>query len=221
MIGTKARWMTGALVSAGLLLGSIGPAEARPRYGYDRGSHGGWDRHHRHRDNGFGVGDAIGVAALVGAVAIVASSMSKDKKAQAARPADDNDAPPPGNGTDYGADIADRDIADRDIGYRDGADRAPPRDDDFSDIAAGSDDAMTDSCALAARDQAQGNSGYAEIRHMDAPRPGQNGGYNIDGEVESRASYRAGGGETRRFTCAMNADGQVAQVYLSRHMVSR
>ena len=96
MIGPKTRWMTGAMVGAGLLLGSISAAEARPRYGYGGGygggygngwgHQGGWDRHHR-RGDGFGVGDAIGVAAIIGAVAIVANSMSKDKKVRDPIPA--------------------------------------------------------------------------------------------------------------------------------------
>jgi hypothetical protein len=205
MIGTKARWMTGALVSAGLMLGSVGTAQAQPGWGGGYGGRGGWDHHHRHRGNGFGFGDAVGVAALVGAVAIVASSLNKDKQAQTARNNSydgDQDAPPPSSGTDYGADVH----------------SAPARDDaDFSDVAAG-DDALTNACALAARDEAQGQSGYAEIRHMEAPRAGQSGTTNIDGEVETRASYRARSGTTRRFTCAMK-DGRVAQVYLSRDVV--
>lgn len=206
MIGTKARWMTGALVSAGLMLGSVSAAEARPRWdrGYDRG----WDRHHhRHGDDGFGVGDAIGVAALVGAVAIVANSLSKDRKVRDPITGGEYDAPPPSAGTDYGADVADA--------------PAPVDEGDFSDIAA-QDDAMTDACARAARDEAQqAGGGYAEIRTMASPVAGPDGGYNIDGEVEQRAGYRAAGGETRRFTCTIGRDGRVAQVYLSRDLVSR
>jgi hypothetical protein len=207
MIGTKTRWMTGALVSAGLLMGSIGVAEARPRYGYDRGwdgrGHGGWDRYRR-RGDGFGVGDAIGVAAIVGAVAIVASSMNKDKQARDSRTdgsyGDEYDAPPPRTGTDYGADVGDA---------------APPRDDaDFA--ASGQDDAMADACAVAAREEAQADhGGYAEVRHLETPLATPNGGYNIDGYVETRTSYRANDGVSRRFTCAMQ-NGRVAQVYLSR-----
>lgn len=215
MIGTKARWMTGALVSAGLLLGSVGAAEARPRYGYDRGGgwggdRGGWDRHRRHRGDGFGLGDAIGVAAIVGAVAIVASSMNKDKQAQGARTGNgyDNDvAPPPRNGTDFGSDV-------------DGNVPVTHNDADFSDVAM-QDDSLTDACAIAARNEAQGNNGgYAEVRHIDASRAAADGSANIDGEVETRASYRATGGTTRRFTCAMK-DGRVSQVYLSRDVVMR
>uniref|UniRef100_UPI000831E768 hypothetical protein n=1 Tax=Sphingobium sp. CCH11-B1 TaxID=1768781 RepID=UPI000831E768 len=173
---------------------------------------GGWDRHHR-RGDGFGVGDAIGVAALVGAVAIVASSMAKDSKARNGGSADhahgDDDAPPPREGTDYGADVQNG---------------APPRNDaDFSDIADANsrDDAMADACAIAAREEAQRQrAGYAEVRQIGAPRATGPDAYNIDGEVESRAGYRATGGTTHRFTCAMK-DGRVAEVYLSRDVASR
>jgi hypothetical protein len=199
----KSRWMTGSLVGLAMVGASISPADARPRYG-----HGGWggDRWHHRRGDGFGVGDAIGVAALIGAVAVVASSMAKDKKAarasgpdgERAYGGDSYDAPPPADGTDYGADR---------------------RDEDFSDVADVNrqDDAqMSDACAVAARDeaQAQAQGGYAEVRHMEAPRA-TGYGYNIDGDVETRASWSASSGTTRRFTCSMR-DGRVAEVYLSR-----
>jgi hypothetical protein len=182
--------VAGTLVSAGLLLGSVGGAQARPRYGWDRG----WDRHHR-RGDGFGVGDAIGVAAIIGAVAIVASSVAKDKAAGRA-PVDGDDAPPPRAGTDYGADVPD-------VPTDEGA----------------TDDAMADACALAARDEAQRRGGYAEVRHVDPPQATA-GGYNIDGDVEVRASFRATGGVTHRFTCAMQGD-RVTNVYLSRDVATR
>ncbi|NML11024.1 hypothetical protein HHL08_12855 [Sphingobium sp. AR-3-1] len=202
-MGTKTRWMTGALVSAGLLIGSVTAAEARPRYGYDRGwnggGHGGWNRHHR-RGDGFGLGDAIGVAAIVGAVAIVASSMNKNKKIRDPNTGGEYDAPPPSTGTDVRNDV--------------------PRDDaDFSDIAT-QDAGMTDTCALAARDEAQQREGgYAEVRHMETPLATADG-YNIDGYVETRTSYRANDGISRRFTCAMK-NGRVAEVYLSRDIAAR
>jgi hypothetical protein len=203
MIGTKTRWMTGALVGAGLLLGSVSAAEARPRYGYDRGwnggGHGGWNRHHR-RGDGFGLGDAIGVAAILGAVAVVASSVNRNKQVRDPNTGGTYDAPPPRAGTDYGTDIRND---------------TPARDDaDFSDVAT-QGDGMTDACALAARDEAQQREGgYAEVRHMETPLATADG-YNIDGYVETRTSYRANDGVSRRFTCAMK-NGRVAEVYLSR-----
>lgn len=217
MIGPKTRWMTGALVGAGLLLGSVSAAEARPRYGYGGGygggygngwgHQGGWDRHHR-RGDGFGVGDAIGVAAIIGAVAIVANSMSKDKKVRDPNTGGEYDAPPPRTGTDYGSDVRN--------------DPRPRDDADFSDVAGtnGPDDAMTDACTVAARDEAeQDHGGYAEVRHMETPIATADG-YNIDGYVESRTSYRANYGTSRRFTCAMK-NGRVANVYISRDLVAR
>lgn len=200
----KARWMTGSLVGLGLMVGSIGAADARPRYdrGYDRG----WG-HHRHRGDGFGFGDAVGVAALIGAVAIVASSIAKDKRdGRATGSAGNDDTPPPSQGTDYGADVDSKQSA---------------ANADFSDSVAPDDEAqMTDACAVAARDEAQGqDGGYAEVPQMDAPRAVQDG-YNIDGQVENRASYRATSGTTRRFTCTIK-DGRVAEVYLSRNVAAR
>jgi hypothetical protein len=212
MIGIKTRWIAGALASAGLLLGSVGAAEARPRYGYDRGGDRGWDRggwdRHRRRGDGFGFGDAVGVAAIVGAVAIVASSMNKDKKIRDPNTGGEYDAPPPGDGTDYGADV------------RSGP--STQNDADFSDVARvnGQDDTMTDACAVAARDEAQGrDGGYAEVSHMETPIATADG-YNIDGYVETRTSYRANDGSSRRFTCAMK-NGRVANVYISRDVAAR
>ncbi len=194
----KMRWMMGSLLGAALVIGSIGSAEARPRYGY-----GGYHDRYRHHDrDGFGFGDAVGIAALVGAVAIVASSMSKDRKAtQGKAPRDrglDTDVLPPVDGTDYGSDV--------EATHNDSVDD-------------GSADQFANACADAARQEASANGGYAEVRRMDEPRM-IDGGYNIDGEVESRAAYRDASGTTRRFTCTVK-DGRVADVYLSRDMVSR
>ena len=81
---------------------------------------------------------------------------------------------------------------------------------------------IDETATAAARDEAQqAGGGYAEIRTMASPVAGADGGYNIDGEVEQRAGYRATSGETRRFTCTIGRDGRVAQVYLSRDLVSR
>lgn len=220
MMRRKMRITIGACVGVGLMAASVGTAQAQPRWGqggwnqgrsWDRG--GGWDRRHR-RGDGFGVGDAIGVAALVGAVAIVASSLSKDKKARDARYAgrapDETDAPPPIDGTDYGADVGHAPVQKRD-------------DADFSDIAAaqGDDDAMTDACAMAARAEAERrDAGYAEVRRIDPPRSTGADSYNIDGELETRAGYRAAASTAQRFTCAMKG-GRVAEVYFGRSVAAR
>ncbi|WP_246344641.1 hypothetical protein [Sphingobium fontiphilum] len=180
--------MTGGIMVAAMLAGSITPAQARPRH-YDR-------HHHRHDD--FGLGDAIGIAALLGAVAIVASSASKDRRAAHDDALDGQ--PPPSDDRPDGVD-------------------ALPHDDGAAPTAGDALEEAANACALAARDEASANGGYAEVRSMDEPQP-IDGGFNIDGKVESRASWNAASGALRRFTCTVR-DGRVAQVYLSRDVVAR
>lgn len=190
------RAVTGLLLGASLIAGSVSSAEARPR-GWNGGGwqSGGWHRDgwRRHRGNGFGFGDAVGIAALIGAVAVVASSVSRDR---AAARSDRYPLPP-----------EDLPEADRDYRY-----------DDSSTGYIASEDRAVDSCANAAREEATLSGGYAEIRTIGAPQPVQ-GGYNIDGEVERRGAYRDAAGETRRFTCTVQGD-RVTDVYLSRDLVS-
>lgn len=188
-MGEKMARVTGGVMVAAMLAGGMAPAQAHPRH-YDR-------RHHRHDD--FGLGDAIGIAALLGAVAIVASSASKNR--QSARD-DAVDGPPPP------------------VDNRMGEMEALPDDEGAMPPAGDALEEAANACALAARDEASDNGGgYTEVRSMDAPQP-VDGGLNIDGTVESRASWNAGSGTTRRFTCTVR-NGRVAQVYLSRDVVAR
>lgn len=205
------------VVSTAMLLSSVTPAMARDHH---RGGYGwGGDRwHHRHHDN-FNFGDAVGIAALVGAVAIVASSVNKDKKAREASNGapypDDNSYRDGGyNGEPRGADAYDGN-------YDDSSDNDDIR--EYGNASSRGDasdqSAAMDACAVAARNEASANGGYAEIRSMEDPQP-VNGGWNIDGQLEQRASWREGTGNTRRFTCSVR-NGQVAEVYLSRDYVQR
>ncbi|MGK2908430.1 MAG: hypothetical protein ACSLE1_01285 [Sphingobium sp.] len=186
------RTLIAALLGVSLTVGSIAPAEARPRGWNNGGWGGGWhdNGRRRHRGDGFGLGDAIGVAAIIGAVAVVANSVSKDRAATRA------------TGPDY------RPQPEYDARDYDRGDDAP---------LAGEDSAV-DSCAVAAREEATVSGGYAEIRNIGSPQPIE-GGYNIDGEVERRGSYRDAAGETRRFTCTVHGN-KVTDVYLSRDLVS-
>ncbi|KEQ51384.1 hypothetical protein [Sphingobium chlorophenolicum] len=115
-------------------------------------------------------------------------------------------------------------------------DRAdPPRaDDDFSDVAGDgadaapggerlgqrddpadreSDEAIT-YCALAARDEAERDGGYAEVRQVQEPRETR-GGYDVEGDVEVRSGWRAQDGTARHFTCSVR-NGRVADVWFQR-----
>ena len=165
-----------AAIGISLTIGSIAPAEARPRGWGNGGWHdNGWrnDGWRRNRGDGFGLGDAIGVAAIIGAVAVVANSMSKNRNA--ARSSDPDYRPDP---------------------------RYDQRDDDRQ---ISGEDSAVDRCATAARKEATVSGGYAEIRQIGTPQP-MEGGYNIDGEVERRGAYRDAAGETRRFTCTVRGD---------------
>lgn len=80
-------------------------------------------------------------------------------------------------------------------------------------------DALTNDCAIAARDEAEREGGYAEIRQMELPRETRNG-FSIDGEVESRSSWRAQDGRLRHFTCTV-VNGRIEDVYLRRDRTRR
>ncbi|CAN5350302.1 hypothetical protein BH10PSE13_BH10PSE13_08240 [soil metagenome] len=129
----------------------------------------GWDRgRHDHVD---GLGAFVGIAALFGAVAIIASSANKDKRA-----AETRNAPPPP--PDYRYD-----------GETGSAGPAPT----------GTEEAAVDDCALAARDEGSQDGGYAEVRDITNTRAWQ-GGWAVDGTIDQRQGYR-GQGVTRRFSC--------------------
>lgn len=126
--------------------------------------------HHHHRGGGDGFGTFLGIAALIGAVAIVASSAEKNARAE--------------------------------------RERLPDRRDWSQD-----EDRAVDDCALAARDEAQRQARHADIASIGEVR-GAPDGWNVDGTVELRDSYRDVA-DVRRFSCDWR-EGRVANVYLSR-----
>lgn len=191
-----------------MLASGVSPAVARDHHrgGYGYGYPGGWGggpyRYRRH-DRGLNAGDVIGIAALIGAVAVIASSASKDRNAN--RYPDSRNVPDAPN-DDY------RDGGYRDDDYRGNGDYAP------SPGAATNQEEAVNACVAAARDRAESEQGgYAEVRGVDPVRA-ISGGWSIDGRVELRRNYQDHSGETRRFSCDVK-DGQVASVYLSRDAV--
>jgi hypothetical protein len=177
---------------AAMLASAATPAMA------DRGWGGG--RYHRGGGHDDGLGIFVGIAALFGAVALVASSANKDKRAAEAR-----NAPPPPDPR-------------YDSGYQDGStvESAPPP---ATAAAAptGSEEAAVDDCALAARDEGSREAGYAEVRDITNTRV-WNGGWAVDGTIDQRQGYR-GQGVTRRFSCTWR-DGKVSDMILSRDSVA-
>jgi len=195
MSGSKMRWIAGAVSAAALVMGSVAPAAARGPGGWGSGgwSQSNWGSRgwggYRHRDRGLNGGEIIGIAALIGAVAVIASSASKNGKSRSSYP-DDRD-------------------------YRDSRDY--PDDDAYVPSgAAMSADQAADACALAVRDKVEGEQGgYAQILDITEPRAAGQDGWAVDGRVERRSGYRGGGGEVRRFSCDVQGS-RVAEVYISR-----
>jgi hypothetical protein len=194
------RMMIGAATVMALVAGSISPAMARGNRpysgpyngGYYGDGHGGGygdgyrgHRHHRDRD-GVSAGTVIGIAAVLGAVAIIAASASKSTKER-------RNGPYSGSGSTPGDSRYD--------------DRADP-------YGSNDETAAVNDCAVAAEDKAAQNGGYAQVVEMGTPRQTRDG-WTVDGSVEHRTSYNARSGETRRFSCAVR-DGRVAEVILSR-----
>lgn len=159
------RRATAAITLAAVLGTAASPAMA------DRGRHYRPHHHHHHRSGGGdGFGTFLGIAALIGAVAIVASSAEKNARA-------DRERGPDGRN------------------WSDAEDRA------------------VDDCALAAREEAERQARHADIASIGEIRSVSDG-WNVDGTVELRDSYRDTA-EVRRFSCDWRR-GRVANVYLSR-----
>jgi len=80
------------------------------------------------------------------------------------------------------------------------------------------EDAIT-YCALAARDEAERDGGYAEVRQVQEPRETRNG-YDVEGDVEVRSGWRAQDGRSRHFTCSVQ-NGRIADLYFGRDRAAR
>ncbi|APL95533.1 MULTISPECIES: hypothetical protein [Sphingobium] len=81
-----------------------------------------------------------------------------------------------------------------------------------------SEDAIT-YCALAARDEAERDGGYAEVRQVQEPRETRNG-YDVEGDVEIRSGWRTQDGRSRHFTCSVQ-NGRIADLYFRRDRAAR
>jgi hypothetical protein len=190
----KASRLASGLALAAMLGTAASPAMAG-RGWYGGGHGGGWcGHHHRHRGHDDGFGAFLGAAAVIGAVAIIASSANK-KKAEEARyrepPADESDG--------YADDRA-----------GDAPEGAP---EDTADASSG-EEAAVDDCAVAAREEASQGGYYAEVRDIIDAQPIDDNGWAVDGTVDQRQGYR-GESEARRFSCIWR-DGRVADVTFGR-----
>lgn len=190
------RRLLGLVSAAAMMSAGIAPAAARDHGRHGWGSPGyGWGgyRPHRHYRHGGGLdaGDVIGIAALIGAVAVIASAASKERE----RSAPETRTPYPDTYPD-----------DR---------RDEPRDGVSSAVG---EDAAVDACVDAVRDEAERDGDYAEILDVEQPRAQGDDEWDVMGRLEQRQSYRDSQGRTRRFSCTVR-DGKVAEVRLSADVI--
>ena len=185
------RRFTSLTAAAAVVLTSVGlsatPADARSR-------HGGWGRHH---DNGISAGEVIGGLFVIGAIAAIASSASKDKYDR------DDRYEPPYRGDDYRE--VPRYVPNDGGTYDDGAyEEGTYGNDGYGSDAYGSSDAerrAADACSWAV----EGEMGDdARVDRVDAGQP-SNGGWYITG-IASRP-----GDDARSFGCSYRA-GRVVDV---------
>ena len=189
----KSTWMTGSMLSALLLMSGTAIAQGQPQY---------------------------------------PAPESQDEPETADQPVD--------GGQDYAAEMAQEedpqspptanaraedDFSDVVAADEDRAAAAAPSRPDGQDAGSARPDgdedaeAMTDGCARAARDEAERNGDYAEVRQMEAPRESRDG-FSINGDVESRSHWRAQDGRLRHFTCTI-ANGRIQDVYFQRERAAR
>lgn len=194
----KAGWMTGAMLGAAALLpGGVGQAQTQPDYGYPRANERQAQNDPYAEDDGTG-GEEQNTAPQqqnraeedFSDVTGAGEPQSELQPEEGRRPAP---TPQPGRNI-YGQDA-------------------------YRGETEGEDAAMTDSCAIAARDEAERDGGYAEVRQMEAPRESR-GGYSIDGDVEARSGWRAQDGRLRHFTCRI-ANGKIQDIYFQRDRAAR
>jgi len=139
---------------------------------------------------------------------------------EAQPPADDaapDDRPGQARADDDFSDVvaADQDRADAASPGRDG------RQDDLAEARPSDqegEDAIT-YCALAARDEAERDGGFAEVRQVQEPRETRNG-YDVEGDVEVRSGWRAQDGRPRHFTCSVQ-NGRIADLYFGQDRAAR
>lgn len=194
--------LAGGAAALAMVAGGVTPAAAQgwgrhgpAIYGYPGGPIG-WGGHHRrhHRDK-FDFGDFLGVAAIIGAVAVIASSADRNRRDQRPR-------------------VDERREDDRRADEPRYEDRSV-RDDGRYGSAAGSEDVAVDACAFAARDEGSRDGLFAEVREIGQVKAATDGGWTVSGVIDQRETFRASAIQARSFTCIWRG-GRVTDLVLSR-----
>lgn len=169
--------------------GSISIGSGYGNVGYGLGYGRGWGGRRHHRDR-VDTGDVIGAIAVIGVIAAIASAANKAK----------------------GTTRRDRD-EDR---YPERSDRRDDRRDDsrrLSNIA--NEDQAVDACAIAAEERAGQTASVRDITNVKR----SNDGWDVEGVVEERDSWRDRSADKRRFTCSVRY-GAVETVYIESDKVA-
>jgi hypothetical protein len=181
------------LAAGALVIGSVSPAAAR-----------GYNGRGRHHDNGPSAGAVFGVLLGVGVIAAIASANARKKQEAENRRYEDDPR--------YG-ERADDPRYDRPYDDQ----RYDSRNDERaydSGRAYASEDEAVDACAVAARDEASRNGGFAEVRDITGVQPYGGNGFDVTGVVDQRSGYRARDGRARSFRCTYES-GRVSGVSFS------
>ena len=80
------------------------------------------------------------------------------------------------------------------------------------------EEAITE-CAVAVRDEAERDGGFAEVRQVQEPVETR-GKYQVEGDIDARSSWRSEDGQTLHFTCSVQ-NGRIANLQFPRNPAAR
>jgi hypothetical protein len=200
----KAFRLAGTLAMTAMLGTAASPALADGPYGPYYGPY-----HHHHHDHDDGFGTFLGVAAVIGAVAVLAANANRNKPAVSQAPPPANNYPAAPRPNDYpGAPPSGSQGRWNDSGAQ--AAPAPSAEDNESAGVpddGGAETIAVNDCAAAARDQGSRDGTSAEVRDITGTHPAK-GGWTVEGVLDQRE------GGTRSFSCSWR-DGRVGGVSFS------
>ena len=186
----KAGWMTGAMLSAALLAQGTAMAQTAPRGGYSYPEAG--DR--QPQDDRYADDDLAG-------------GEEQDTKPSAQPRANDDFSDV--TGEPYEQARTDAGTARDDRRYTNADDARADQE---------REEAITE-CAVAAREEAERDGGFAEVRQVQEPRDSRNG-YEVEGDIDARSTWRSNDGKTLHFTCSVE-NGRIARLNIPRSGPSR
>lgn len=80
------------------------------------------------------------------------------------------------------------------------------------------EEAITE-CAVAAREEAERDGGFAEVRQVQEPQESR-AGYEVQGDIDARSGWRSNDGKTLHFTCSIE-NGRITRLNIPRKPTAR